>query len=330
MVLLPSSILLFGASVLSVSGQTTTSPPASTPTLGTTPLPLTQYSFQYPNLPEQVNPFNVGRGPQSGYNICNSSTEGPQSQCQTMFINSITDFCLWGSPKADGTIGDIEAVVVAYCTKSGHGTRLLPPGTLTAVQFIKTPAYIQVTGLFNQTGTGLQANDSGGELDPHGADLAGNPLGGLLFSNNLPSSQNNTTFIQVKNWSNFVGSGQFCFKACDNSITSPDYCQNIFDTQGCAFNMPASYQPNEFLSCLGDNQNEPGGNPTIPATSSCTTYSSSDLYPNTATASATSTASGSSRSGSAAAPTITGSGSGLFGLAASIVVGAMIGSIIIL
>jgi hypothetical protein len=45
-----SSVLLIGASVLSVSGQTTTAPPASTPTLGNSPLPLTQYSFKYPNL----------------------------------------------------------------------------------------------------------------------------------------------------------------------------------------------------------------------------------------------------------------------------------------
>ena len=43
------------------------------------------------------------------------------------------DFCLWGSPTPNGAIGDIEAVVVAYCTKSGRGTRLIPPGTLTAV-----------------------------------------------------------------------------------------------------------------------------------------------------------------------------------------------------
>ena len=46
---------------------------------------------------------------------------------------SVEDFCLWGSPTPDGVIGNIEAVVVAYCTKPGHGTRLIPPGTLTAV-----------------------------------------------------------------------------------------------------------------------------------------------------------------------------------------------------
>jgi len=269
--------------------------------VGNAPLPLTQYHFTYPDVPEQVNPFPVGRGPQTGYNICNATTEGPNSMCQTMFVNDITDFCLWGGPKPNSVIGDVEAEVVAYCTKAGHGTRIMPPGTLTAVQFIKAPGYIQVTGLFNQTGIDLQANDAGGELDPHGADLAGNPLGGLVFSNNLPSSKDNATIIQVQNWSNFVGGNQFCIKACDPTVTSPDYCQNVFDTQGCSFNMPASYAPNEFTSCLGENQAPPGGNPVIPATSSCTTYTSSLLYPNTAASSA------------AAKTTAAGSGSGASG-----------------
>jgi len=338
-----SSVLLLGASVLSASGSvTTTAPPAAAPTLGNAPLPLTQYNFKYPDLPEKVNPFAVGRGPQSGYNICNSTTEGPESQCQTMFLNTIQDFCLWGSPTPNGVIGDVEAVVVAYCTKPGRGTRIIPPGTLTAVQFIKTPGYIQVTGLFNQSGIELKATDSGGELDPHGADKAGNPLGGLVFSNNLPTAKDNTTISQVKNWSNFVGSNQFCFKACDNTITSPDYCLNIYDTEGCDFNMPASYKPDEFSVCLGDNQEAPGAsNPPIPATSSCTTYSSTDLYPNTATSTAaTATASGSA-SGSGATATSTPASSSAnaaspaigmpgFGLFASIIVGAMIGAVAVL
>jgi hypothetical protein len=220
-----------------------------------------------------------------------------------MFVNDITDFCLWGSPTPNSLIGDVEAVVVAYCTKPGHGTRIIPPGTLTAVQFIKAPGYIQLTGLLNQAGIGLDPTDAGGELDPHGADLAGNPLGGLVFSNNLPSDTNGA-IIQVDNWSNFLGGGQFCIKACDPTINTPDYCQNIYDTEGCDFNMPASYAPNEFLSCLGDNQappGPPGGAPVvIPATSSCTTYASSQLYPNTASTSATTPA---ATTGGAAATT---------------------------
>jgi len=53
------------------------------------PLPLTQYQYPYSAVPEQVNPFAVGRGPQYGYNKCNSSTEGPASNCQTLIVNSL-------------------------------------------------------------------------------------------------------------------------------------------------------------------------------------------------------------------------------------------------
>jgi hypothetical protein len=279
----------------------------------TSPLPLTDYHYTYPNVPEQVNPFPVGRGPQSGYNICNSTTEGPNSLCQTMFVNGIDDFCLWGSPVSNGLIGNVEAQVVAYCTKPGHGTRVMPPGTLTSVQFMRTPGYIQVTGQFNQVGIGLDPTDYGGELDPHGADLAGNPLGGLIFSDSLPTT--NGTITQVQNWSNFVGSNLFCIKACDNSIVSPDYCENIFDLIGCDYNMPSSaYTTSDsFTDCQGDLQMPPGEylsgtetvtwkqpaslspsttlpwQPSIPASSSCTTYQSAQLYAADATVPALST-----------------------------------------
>lgn len=80
-------------------------------------------------------------------------------------------FCLWGAPTSGSTIGDVEAAVVAYCTKSGHGARILPAGAITGVQVLKTSAYTQWTGYINQTALGLLEDDSGGELDPHGADV---------------------------------------------------------------------------------------------------------------------------------------------------------------
>jgi hypothetical protein len=55
----------------------------------TSPLPLTEYNYPYSAIPEKVNPYAIGRGPQSGYNICNSTTEGADSQCQTMVVNSL-------------------------------------------------------------------------------------------------------------------------------------------------------------------------------------------------------------------------------------------------
>jgi hypothetical protein len=50
---------------------------------------LSTLSFPYSALPEQVYPFPVLRGPQTGYNICNSSTQGPNSLCQTAIVNSL-------------------------------------------------------------------------------------------------------------------------------------------------------------------------------------------------------------------------------------------------
>jgi hypothetical protein len=37
-------------------------------------------------------------------------------------------------------------------------------------------------GVGNLTNINIPAGDGGGELDPHGADGNGNPIGGLVFS----------------------------------------------------------------------------------------------------------------------------------------------------
>ena len=66
---------------------------------------------------------------------------------------------------------------------------------------MKTPDYVQVTGLITQNLINIQANDSGGELDPHGADQRGNPLGGLVFSKAFGNSAN---FVQAVEWHKYV------------------------------------------------------------------------------------------------------------------------------
>ena len=102
-----------------------------------------------------------------------------------------------------------------------------------------------------------------------------------------------------------MGGGQFCLKACDPSRpNAANYCQHVFDRIGCAYNAPASYADGIFDSCLGDSQDFPGiytgadgvvstyvqpaeslgpistmpYTPKIPATSSCSTGVSSELY----------------------------------------------------
>jgi hypothetical protein len=56
----------------------------------------------------------------------------------------------------------------------------------------------------------------------------------------------------------FIGSGIFCFKVCDPTVKSPNYCENRFDLIGCAYNMPASYKDGEFTSCDGELQDVVG------------------------------------------------------------------------
>lgn len=56
---------------------------------------LSTLTYAFSDLPEQVYPFAVLRGPQFGYNICNSTTEGPDSNCQTLIFNNAV--CLLSS-----------------------------------------------------------------------------------------------------------------------------------------------------------------------------------------------------------------------------------------
>ena len=85
----------------------------------------------------------------------------------------------WAPPSV-GSIGATEREEVAWCTKTGRGTRTIPDGTLTGVHFVKTPDYVQVTGQGDFTKINVPQGDAGGELDPHGADGNGNP--GMYYS----------------------------------------------------------------------------------------------------------------------------------------------------
>jgi hypothetical protein len=68
--------------------------PAPTPTIAKrqvaggsgTPI-LSTLRYEYTALPYQVYPYAVLRGPQFGFNQCNSTTLGPNSNCQTLIFN---------------------------------------------------------------------------------------------------------------------------------------------------------------------------------------------------------------------------------------------------
>ncbi|KAF8885286.1 hypothetical protein CPB85DRAFT_1181889, partial [Mucidula mucida] len=201
-----------------------------------------QYSATY--MPDTA-PETTEEG-QTGTNKC--GTESSQtSMCQNAYINSVDDFCLWAppSPGADAAIGNTEAI--AWCMKSGYGTRLIPDGAIQGVHFVKTPDFVQVTGVGDLTKLNIPAGDAGGELDPHGADGNGNPIGGLVFSTAFGQLE------QVHEWTNFMSASEFCFRACDPAgSNAPGFCQHIYDEMGCAWNMPARYDAGTFESCEGD------------------------------------------------------------------------------
>lgn len=97
---------------------------------------------------------------QSGTNQCGTDSS-PSSMCQTMWMNDADDFCLW-APPSSGSIGVTEREEVAYCTKSGRGTRVIPDRTLTGVHFVQTPDYVQVTGTGDFTKINVKKGDYGG------------------------------------------------------------------------------------------------------------------------------------------------------------------------
>ncbi|KAG7440594.1 uncharacterized protein BT62DRAFT_956800 [Guyanagaster necrorhizus] len=207
------------------------------------------YSATY--LPDNV-PATTEEG-QEGTNQCGTSSN-QTSLCQNVYVNSVTDWCVFGPPEAGpaSTIGNTERIVISWCIKDGYSTRLIPEGTITGAHFVKTPDFVQVTGVGDLTKLNVPEGDAGGELDPHGADGNGNPVGGLVFSSAFGELQ------QMHEWTNFISSEMFCIRACVPGDMAPTWCQHIYDVLGCQWNMPANYSAGTFEDCEGDS-GEPMG-----------------------------------------------------------------------
>ncbi|EAU85085.2 macrofage activating glycoprotein [Coprinopsis cinerea okayama7 len=228
---------------------------------------------------------NKSQNGQYGTNNCGTGSS-QSSNCQTAWINSATDFCLYGPPSL-GTIGDTERFAVSYCTKSGRGTRTIPDGTLQGVHFVRTPEYVQITGVGDFTKMNIPFGDDGGEMDNRGADGKGNPIGGLLFGNTFGSG------LQYHEWTQFISYREFCIRACIGP-RSKQLCNHIYDIMGCWWNIPANYSPGVYEECQGDpaipmgvygtSTWYQGVSPTppphpAPASSSCSTLSTVGVTP---------------------------------------------------
>jgi hypothetical protein len=204
---------------------------------GNNPNQIWDTGYMYNNLPSK------SENGQTGTNKC-GTTSSQSSMCQTMWMNDADDFCLWAPPSV-GDIGDTEQEEVAWCTKSGRGTRVIPDGTLHGVHFVRTHDYVQVTGVGDFTKINIKSGDEGGELDPHGANGNGNPIGGLVYGNTFGSN------LQYHEWTSFISDSMYCMRACVGPNARQN-CQHIYDEMGCNWNMPANYNAGTFESCQGD------------------------------------------------------------------------------
>jgi hypothetical protein len=74
-------------------------------------------------------------------------------------------------------------MLTVWYLQSGYGTRVMPEGTVSGAHFVKTPDFVQVTGVGDFTKINILKNDpgGGGELDPHGADGNGEPCNFTSF-----------------------------------------------------------------------------------------------------------------------------------------------------
>lgn len=248
---------------------------------------------------------------QTGTNKCGTGSS-QTSMCQNVYINGVDDFCIFAPPEPGpgSVIGNTERIEVAWCIKPGYGTRLIPDGAITGAHFVQTPDYVQVTGVGDLTKINIPQGDAGGELDPHGADGNGNPIGGLVFSQAFGQLQ------QLHEWTNFVSFNEFCIRGCKDGPNAPRLCQHIYDVMGCFWNMPGNYDAGVFEDCKGDtgepmgvygtstfHQGDPSTPPAHPAppSSQCTPFSTIGNLAAGATSSGAS-ASPSSTSSSSAPP----------------------------
>ncbi|KAH9984886.1 hypothetical protein BJV77DRAFT_952276, partial [Russula vinacea] len=132
--------------------------------------PLSDIPVTYSDLPYQVFTSTYARGTQSGYNQCNSTTQtrNQNSECQTLIVNSIFDFCLYAPGTPNSTISDTEGEGVAWCTTKEHGTRGIPPGTFTGLQVLRRNCATRTTFSLSDSSTKANVNIRPGDSNPAG------------------------------------------------------------------------------------------------------------------------------------------------------------------
>ncbi|KAJ6577623.1 hypothetical protein B0H19DRAFT_1207982 [Mycena capillaripes] len=189
------------------------------------------------------------------------TTINQTSISRLLSVNSIDDFCLFAPPFV-AAIPDTETEEVAWCTMPRNNARVIPDGTITGVSFLKTDFYVQIMGTGDFTKLNIKAGDSGGELDPHGAEGTGNPVGG-----NVTTTVADGTDLPIAEWMLYISANQFCLRACTNAnstYSAAFMCWHELDVMGCEFVMPGTYhEPGTFETCDADVAYPPGWYPTV-------------------------------------------------------------------
>ncbi|KAJ7314416.1 hypothetical protein DFH08DRAFT_1087291 [Mycena albidolilacea] len=180
------------------------------------------------------------------------------SVARLLSVNDIHDFCIFAPREAGTLVGDSESDEVAWCTLPRNNARVIPDGTFTGLAFLTTPFYLQVLGFGDLTKLNIAAGDAGGQLNPHGPDGRGLPVGGNVTSAALGGSD--AFFAE---WLLILSASQFCLRVCTGAsaqFRAADMCRTDLDLLGCAFLMPADYAAVDktFKSCDADAGLPPG------------------------------------------------------------------------
>jgi len=193
------------------------------------------------------------------------------SVARLLSINSVDDWCVFAPPSPE-TIGDSETFEVAWCMQPRNNARVIPDGTITGVNFLKTDFYVQLFGYGDLTKINLIPGDYGGELDPHGAYGTGNPIGGNVTSNVTGADE------PFAEWMMYIDYNQFCLRVCTNAnstYSAGAMCWHELDEMGCEWVMPGNYQINNtYASCDADVAYPPGWYPvsTVGGSTSFSTF----------------------------------------------------------
>ncbi|KAJ6456592.1 hypothetical protein C8R47DRAFT_186978 [Mycena vitilis] len=185
------------------------------------------------------------------------------SMARLLSINSIDDF----APPPSRTPRSRAQSRLVY--EARNNARVILDGTITSVSFLKTDFYLPIIATGDFTMLNIAPGDEGGELDPHGAEGTGNPVGGNVTTNIVDGVDKT-----IAEWMLYMSTNQFYESVLPkgtnaNSTYSAAYmCWHQLDVMGCEFVMPGTYNPpGTFETCDADADADvaypPGWLPTV-------------------------------------------------------------------